>query len=447
MKQYKEQLTGTGMVFRFTLQQFLKNKANIIALVIILLFSVASVPLMALLSGQTGSAPHSAIEHVYFKECTEPYALTCEDLQSAAKANDYWANTGFQRADGPGAPALTPNDAYASVEANPETGMYDLTVTASEDTALDESDLNSLGGFLTGQFDQARYRTLSISAEQLDFVMAPWTSDTEFLDDYLEDENRWQTQYWLQLIYSIVVMMVSVMSVSYIIRTVIEEKASKLIELLMVSVKPLALIVGKILASMTYVLLSIGCMIGGYLLSHFVCGLFMDVPALSAMLSSTSIGFSGDLMHLNATAVIAAVVSLLLAFLTFSIIAGLSATGCSSTEDTNGATTGVTFLIMFGYIVAMFAGTSSSPALAHITSIVPVISVFCAPVNFMMGSVGIGVLILSWALQAIVIVALAILCARIYSGLLMHRGNRVKFGEMLSMAKASAKAPASKEVH
>lgn len=441
MKQYKEQLSGTGMVYRFTLQQFLKNKANIISLLVIILFSIGSVPVTSLINGGGEKEGHSEIANVYFSDCDEPYSLTYADLQNAAASGTFWSETAFHGTDaltsGGTQNAPDPRDVCASIAFDPETGMYQLSVIAAENTELSDEDLSSLCTFLTEQFDQTRYRTLNISDEQLAFVMSSWESDTQPFDSYLEDENRFDTHYIIQLIYSIVVMMVSVLSVSYIVRTVIEEKASKLIELLMVSVKPLALIVGKIFAAMTYVLMTIGGMILGYLVSHAVCSRFMTVTPLSGMFAG-SFTFSGSLMNVSVLFVIAVVISLLLAFLTFAIIAGLSATGCSSTEDTESATMGVTLLIMAGYIISMMATSTGSTAFAYVTSIIPVISVFCAPIHYMMGTIGIGALIVSWVLQAAVVILLAIFCARIYTNLLMHRGTRVKFIGMLSMAKTSS---------
>ena len=441
MKQYKEQLTGTGMVYRFTLLQFLKNKANMISLIVMILFAAGSVPITSLIGSSSGTAQHSDIANVYFSDCEEPFALTYAELKNAAEEDAFWSETTFQdrndiaAEENRNAPAAS--DVYASILFDPEAGMYQLSMITAEDTELSDNDLAPLSTFLMEQFDQMRYRTLNISEEQLAFVMGSWESDTQSFDSFLEDDNRFDTLYIVQFIYSIVVMMVSVLSVSYIVRTVIEEKASKLIELLMVSVKPLALIVGKILAAMTYVLTTMGGMILAYLVSRAVCSQFMAVAPLSEMFAG-GFSFSGGLLNVSVLFVIAVVISLLLAFLTFAIIAGLSATGCSSTEDTESATLGVTLLIMAGYMISVIATSSGSTTLAYITSIIPVVSVFCAPVNYMMGTIGTGILIVSWILQAAVVILLAVFCARIYTSLLMHRGNRVKLSDMLSMVKTSS---------
>ena len=44
----RSDFTGLGNVYRFTLTQQLKNRANLISLAILLLFCLASVPVMTL---------------------------------------------------------------------------------------------------------------------------------------------------------------------------------------------------------------------------------------------------------------------------------------------------------------------------------------------------------------------------------------------------------------
>ncbi len=54
MKLSKKDFEGTGKVFRFTLAAHLKNKANIVSLIILVVFALISVPLLNLFGGTTG---------------------------------------------------------------------------------------------------------------------------------------------------------------------------------------------------------------------------------------------------------------------------------------------------------------------------------------------------------------------------------------------------------
>ena len=438
MKQNKSQLTGTGKVFSFTFLQFFKNKGNIFSMIFLLLLTLASVPVMTLIGGgSTKKAEHSEIQNVYYVNETG-IPITEQLIQELIGDDPYFANAVFIPADG-----ITENmtdfdvcvvfDVQEATEELP--GGYGISLTTTLEPAVSDEDLEMLQSFMTDVFDNARLSALNITDDQLAVLMSGWNVETEDLSEYLnpEDENKWSTQYFIQLAYAIIVMMVSIFSVSYIARAVVEEKSSKLVELLMVSVKPLALIVGKILAALAYVIVLFGMLIAGYGISYYVTGLFLDVSATGNLFSQ--IGFSTDLLQAGPFLILAILISLLLGFLTFAIVAGLSASGCSTTEDMQSAMSASTFLIMAGYLVSIFAGSADIPIVNQIVSLIPVISVYCAPVNFIMGNIGPVMLILSWILQIVVIVLLALFCARIYENLLMYRGNRVKLTQMISMAK------------
>ena len=200
----------------------------------------------------------------------------------------------------------------------------------------------------------------------------------------------------------------------------------------MVSVSPLAMLLGKILAVMTYVFgLAVG-LASVYAISWAVTGQFVDTSVLGLQMEAA--GFSMEMLKLSPVTILVLVVSLLLGYLQVSLFSGLIGTGCSSTEDVEPANLTVVLLIMAGYFVAMFTGgLGSNPVLAGVVSLIPVASMFCAPVRYIVGDIGIGMVVISWMIQILVILLLAYVCARIYRALMMYRGNRMKLGGWIKM--------------
>lgn len=242
-----------------------------------------------------------------------------------------------------------------------------------------------------------------------------------------EDALGFDLRFGVSLVYSIMVMILCTYAATYIVRIIVEEKSSRLVELLMVSVQPLALVLGKILAMMTYIF--------GMVLAMAACF------GLSGLLNralggAASVGeWDLSLLRLDAGTVVLVLVSLLLAYAGFALLAGLAGTCCSRNEDVDAATGAVMALVMAGYLVSCAAGGVSAGPLPLVVTLCPVINVFCAPAQYITGNIGLVWLLVSWLEQAAIVAGLAWLTARVYRQLLLSRGSRIRLRQLLSMAR------------
>ena len=164
-------------------------------------------------------------------------------------------------------------------------------------------------------------------------------------------------------------------------------------------------------------------------------GLFLDTSAIGGGLENMGISFSA--LHLGWDTAIIVLISLVLSYLTYSIMSGIAGASCSSMNDTDAAMMGVTFTLLFGYIVSCVVAAIPSRGVAVVTSLIPFVSSFCAPVHYVCGRIGIAVLLLSWLIQAAVILLLARFGAKIYRDLIMHQGKRLRLRDMRAMVKTS----------
>jgi ABC-type Na+ efflux pump permease subunit len=222
------------------------------------------------------------------------------------------------------------------------------------------------------------------------------------------------------------------MSSSYIIRAVVEEKSSKLIDLLLVSVQPLALLCGKILAMMTVVFGTLLTIALGTGLSTAVTGMFLDTSVIGTGLGEMGISLTS--LNLGVGTVIVVIISLLFSYLTYSIMSGIAGASCSSMNDVEGAMMGITLTAMVGYVVACAASAVPDRTVALLTSLIPIVSSFCAPAHYICGRIGMGVMLLSWAIQIGMIIVLALFGANVYRDLILYRGKRLRLRDMLRIA-------------
>ena len=404
-------LSGTGQVYRFTLSQLLKSRANRVTLIIMVLLAAVSMPLTALLGGETPETSDTAgLASVRVDNRT--------DLVLDFSGDAYWADTDFS------ADAGEP-DAVVTITGD-ETG-YQVAVNGSESAHAGE--LSQLAETARQAVRDACLRAAGLSPRQLEALTAS-----------TGEEDSHEEGFWVQYGYSILAMILCLMSASYVIRAVVEEKDSRLVELLLVSVKPMALLAGKILAVMAFTFgwllamlagLGVSCgltagLMGSGVLQKQLSGLLAAVPRVQEDLWQAA----GVLLVL--------LVSLGLGYLTMSLIGGVAGACCSGMEEAGEATGPVMLLTMAGYLASFVVGAVPSGPVAVFSTLCPVVSIFCAPVQFAGGNVSFWLVLASWAIEAAVIWGLLTLASRVYAGLIVHRGSRVKLRELMSMAKGGA---------
>ena len=404
-------LSGTGQVYRFTLSQLLKSRANRVTLIIMVLLAAVSMPLTALLGGETPETSDTAgLASVRVDNRT--------DLVLDFSGDAYWADTDFS------ADAGEP-DAVVTITGD-ETG-YQVAVNGSE--TADAGELSQLAETARQAVRDACLRAAGLSSRQLEALTAS-----------TGEEDSHEEGFWVQYGYSILAMILCLMSASYVIRAVVEEKDSRLVELLLVSVKPMALLAGKILAVMAFTFVWLLAMLAGFGVS---CGLtagLMGSGVLQKQLSGllAAVPRVQEDLWQAAGVLLVLLVSLGLGYLTMSLIGGVAGACCSGMEEAGEATGPVMLLTMAGYLASFVVGAVPSGPVAVFSTLCPVVSIFCAPVQFAGGNVSFWLVLASWAIQAAVIWGLLTLASRVYAGLIVHRGSRVKLRELMSMAKGGA---------
>lgn len=426
MKISRKEFTGTGKVYRFTLGQMLKGKANIITLIILLLIAAFSIPVMTLLMGGEKTVS-SDITSVYVKNDTG-YELALED---ALIKNEIFADTSFTEvAEEKKVKDIGSSEVYLHLKRN--AASFEIEAVTAETRDFSEEELSQCTAVFSVLLDEARYAQQEATPQQIAVLTGGYQTKTESVSEFLEGEqDNFDARFGVQMAYSIFVLMLCTFVSSYIIQKVIEEKASKLAELLMVSVKPLAMLIGKILAVMTYVFGLIVSLAAVMIVSYVLTGHFADTSVITNQFAV--MGISTESFRLSPIAVLVILVSILLGYLLISLFSGLIGTGCSTMEDVEPANMVVVMLVLAGYLAAVTAVAVDMPAVNTAVALIPVVSIFCAPTYYITGSIGIGVVVLSWLIQLIVVVFLAYICAKVYRDLMMYRGSRLKLSGWIAM--------------
>lgn len=432
MKLRKADFAGTGKVFAFSVQQYFKSKATIALMAIMLIGSVGGVLLMNLGMSRGMNSGHDA-ERIYILQNT-PYlpdlAAVSETLE--VELVDGSVEDWLERLDG------EPRSVLITALPSEDKSSWLVTGYTGEDSDVGSMEAGTLADACARALEAARFQVLGIASEQITEAMTPYSveerSEAAFRREQSAGEEARVTGMMAGFGCSLLVYMLITISNSYIVKAVSEEKGSKLVELLMVSVRPLALITGKILGAVCMVaaclvLLSLGLLGTRVILS--LLGMEMEAGGLN--------GIVGLLSGMSFWDALTAVVSILLGYLSFAVLGGIGGSRCGTQEEGDSAAGGVMLVAAACYVAGIASGGFGKGAASTVMSLLPLLSPFVAPAKYLTGQISFGILACSWLIQAAAILALARFCAAVYGALLIHRGERVKLRQLLALAKGGTR--------
>jgi ABC-2 type transport system permease protein len=188
---------------------------------------------------------------------------------------------------------------------------------------------------------------------------------------------------------------------------VVEEKASRIIEVLLAAIRPRQLLTGK--------LLGIGLLGLGVLVLQAVVALPVAV-AIGAFDLPT--GWVGTLSQV--------LLWFLLGYAFYATIFAGAAATVSRQEELQNAITPLTLLIFVSLILGFGAANNPGSTLATVASYVPPLSVLVMPSRWAAGEVGVGQLALSVGLMLVAVLAIAALAVRLYEGAVLRVGAKVR---------------------
>lgn len=203
----------------------------------------------------------------------------------------------------------------------------------------------------------------------------------------------------------------------YVAMGVVEEKSSRVVELLLAAIKPWQLLAGK--------LIGLGLLGLGQLLIICVVGL------------GAAIGFDVLAVPGDALGTIAQVIFWFV--LGYAFYAAAFATGAalvSRQEDLQSVLMPMILLLVAGFIIAIQTAQSPDGTLARLASILPPLSPMVMPLRAAGGGVPWWETALAVVLMLAAIVAMVALGGRVYAGALLRTGGKTKIKEALANARS-----------
>ncbi|MBQ6814854.1 MAG: ABC transporter permease [Lachnospiraceae bacterium] len=311
-----------------------------------------------------------------------------------------------------------------TVEKQDENDIVFSTFT-SEESPLFNGAAEEYMDYVLDYIDIYGYQIAGVAPENLPYFMAPYLSQAVSVDENVQNVGVMLTEMFVPMICTLIIYAMVMLYGQNVTKSVVAEKSSKLMEMLLTSVKPYALITGKVLAVFTMAVLQLLIWIGCGAVGYIAGGMIADeinpdyvnyVDVITGLLEVDNGNGAFTL-----ASVIIAILAIMIGFLMFCVIAALIASAVSKMEDVSTAMSMYQIPVVVGWIVSYLAPLLENELLMKAIYIIPVTSPFILPSDVILGKCGIGEGIISLVVLTLTTVCLILLTGKIYKGKIFNR--------------------------
>jgi ABC-type Na+ efflux pump permease subunit len=431
----KEKFRGWTTVFSFTFKQATKGKgykAVSIGISLLLIGFIVLINILAAKPDEAKETKPSPIEQVLVLDQSGLEPIDFRALNPEL-SEDRFQNVSFlpaksnNRKEVIQAAAAASPKAIAVIISSGDAG-YKLEAIIPDGSEITKKQANALLTVMTAAFETHKVLQAGISQEQLYSALTPVvTSYAEVGED--TNEIVFAVKLIVPMLFGLMLYFMLQFYGQTISKSVSTEKTSKLMETLLTSVHPYALVAGKVLAMTSMALLQFISWIvsvviglyGGNAIAHAIYPEYQNSVVAFIDLLKNNIGESA----MTLPAILLAILFFSISFLFYAVIAGLA--GCMVSKPEDAASTQSLFLfpIIIGWLVTYFPLLSGNKGLLNVAQYIPFTAPFCVPSNLITGTMGLLEGIIAFGLILLFTLLIIILSGRLYKGLILYNGQKV----------------------
>ena len=430
----KKDMKGIKAIFQFSFTQAIKTKgflASTIGIAVLLLVGIMTA--YGLISYFGKKDEPSKIEHIYVinESDLEELPLEYYSMQASKK---------FQKVE----VSMVTKDKKAYLEEimekpeeyakdvvlllTKEEDSYKFTAITVEDTELKDSEILDAIEPLEQSVFMGKLTHSKITEEQLMVLSTPVQYEAKDAGEEAKSIGIILMSMILPMLFSFAVYMMVLIYGQTITKSVVSEKNSKIIETLLTSAKPYAIISGKVLAqvvvAIAQILIWVLCIVIGIFAGHYLAlginedfkdGLFNVIEQLKGQNLASAF---------SPVAVVITIIFTIVGFVFYCSIASMVGANISKSEDLGTAMSIFQVPVIIGFFVSyLLPLNGASENLLQIMRYVPITSAFMTPVDILLGNISILEGLISLFIILALTVVFLVLAGRFYKNKIFYTGK------------------------
>ena len=436
-----------GNIFSFTFIQHVKQKGyrNVTVVVAVLCLLLPAVILPAIEYFKEDETYVSKIDKVYVVETDSSTEGKADygvlNSVDAAQFTDVVYEMAENVED---AAKKAEEDGHSVVLAvGHQEGTYQLNVLLPDETKLNKKDANAYETFLSGAFRYILIQKSNLEAAQIAEMTMP--IETVVRDSSVSadesDEYAVAKEVMATILPYLNIMILYFMILAYgqgTANSAIMEKTSKLMDLLLVSVKPGEMLLGKVFAmaasGVLQIFIWLAGLFGGFALGiHFTKMVNPNTDMILIQLVESFGEFSG---MFTVSGVILARLMLSAGLLLYCSLAAIGGAIAEKPEDLSSTNMLFVMVLLVSFFATMFAGGAGSdvPWDAVTWQVwMPFTSILVAPTKILLGVMSIPEAALSLGIVVVTATLITIAAGKVYKMMSLYKGNPPSPKKMIEM--------------
>lgn len=443
----KNNSTGWKDVYQFTITQNMKNKSYLVSTIVITLFIVilciAVNLLPALIFDTTSSSEIDTVtmDAVYIYDHSGRTEIDYTKLKDSEEIPEEMkvvtVDTEEITYDETAKELLVTIDQIES--------GYEVVADVTKESGVSKKDASTMVGLIADYFRQVHCEELQLTQEQIAFKDLAVNTSVTMLGNEETNFVVLFVEYFMNFIL-IMVFMLLINSYGKMAASIVAmEKSSKVMELLLTSVRPFATILGKVLAMSTLLMGQIVLWIVAGLASFFgsnaILAMFDSKYAdgVSELLSVLKNG--GIILHFSPVILLISIVIVITGFTIYVAIASFFGATVGKIEELGQSIQMFSFLAiagayipLFGFVNMVNTGAMDN-TLLNISRIVPICSLYIVPSEMILGLGTVSDGLIAIGINIVTIVIIMTLVSKVYESVILHSGNRLKLKDVIKMSK------------
>ncbi len=310
-------------------------------------------------------------------------------------------------------------------------GGLSVNILTTFNSTVDEEELDQFVTFVSESAQYAVFSVGKLDEKAIGFVSLPSNVENIGTETEVQSLGMMMARLLVPMIFCLALYMIVLIHGQSISKAIIADKSSKLIEMLLTSVKPYAIVAGKVLGVATVaigqMLVWLGSGVIGYLIGN----------EIAKSMNSQYINYVGEVIKImqsdtqgvafSAGAVIIAILVVIIGFFMYCVLAAFAGAFVSRIEDLSASNTifqlpvVISFLVAYLVGIAQGMGSGVNRAVQMAIYYIPLTSPFSTPSGIILGDITIAEGIISLLVLIIFSVIMILATGKVYKGKIFNR--------------------------